>query len=405
MVFYYIVRRATGGLLTVTTQSGSGTLAGNAHSDSFARLCAATARSISAAINRQFLRPALQAAYPHSPILVSFELAPEPVDDRLQMAQLLGAVNSAGFRPSAETVSELMNFEVQPVQEAMPGQTPVVNRRGLPAAAGNENISGSGVARPSETPGLGGVVANASNDLTRDDAADLSRRSGEAAEAEPPLNAGELAALRALGGELNPAQVAEDAEYMAGEMLAGLREPVANTRSLLDSFLAEGEAAPITNECTVDNDPQRCRCDPSTWKPITVPPLIKPEEARARLQKGIKVKNPLGEDVKLNNKLLSHWEEGKKDVQLINDRLAALPFIEEVVKNPAEIWQNENGSRTYLAASFDPYQEASRRYVVAFTTSSDNTVLETYHLNSTSISGKRKGKLIYEAGRADAPGT
>ena len=209
-----IIQLATGGLLTVTTQSGSGTLAGNAHSDSFTRLCAASARSISAAINRQFLRPALQAAYPHAPILVRFELAPEPVDDRLQLAQLLGAVNSAGFRPSAETVSELMNFEVQPVQEAGPGQPPVVNGRGLPGFVGTESRSVYAEARPSETPGLGGVVANASNDLTQDDIAEV----------EPPLNEGELAALRALGGELNPEQVAADAEYMTREMLAGMED-------------------------------------------------------------------------------------------------------------------------------------------------------------------------------------
>ena len=48
-----IIQLATGGLLTVTTQSGSGTLAGNAHSDSFSRLCAAAARSISAANSPQ----------------------------------------------------------------------------------------------------------------------------------------------------------------------------------------------------------------------------------------------------------------------------------------------------------------------------------------------------------------
>ena len=209
-----IIQLATGGLLTVTAQSGSGTLAGNAHSDSFSRLCAASARSISAAINRQFLRPALQEAFPHSPMLVSFELAPEPVDDRLQLAQLLGAVNSAGFRPSAETVSELMNFEVQPVQEAGPGQPPVVNGRGLPGFVGTESRSVYAEARPSETPGLGGVVANASNDLTQDDIA----------EAEPPLNEEELAALRALGGELNAEQVAADAELVAREMMEGLGE-------------------------------------------------------------------------------------------------------------------------------------------------------------------------------------
>lgn len=99
------------------TQSGSGTLAGNAHRDSFSRLCAAAARSISAAINRQFLRPALEAAFPGQPVLVKFELAPKPVDDRKQVADLLSALNSAGWMPNDETVSEMMNFEVQRIQQ------------------------------------------------------------------------------------------------------------------------------------------------------------------------------------------------------------------------------------------------------------------------------------------------
>ncbi len=112
-----IIQLATGGLLTVTAQSGSGTLAGNAHSDSFSRLCAASARSISAAINRQFLRPALQAAFPHSPMLVRFELAPEPVVDRLKDAQLLATLASAGWHPSDEAVSEMLGIEVKREQE------------------------------------------------------------------------------------------------------------------------------------------------------------------------------------------------------------------------------------------------------------------------------------------------
>ncbi len=41
---------------------------------------------------------------------------------------------------------------------------------------------------------------------------------------EAPLSADELAALRALGGEINPAQIAADADYMTREMLAGMEE-------------------------------------------------------------------------------------------------------------------------------------------------------------------------------------
>ncbi len=286
-----IIQLATGGLLTVTTQSGSGTLAGNAHSDSFSRLCAASARSISAAVNRQFLRSALQAAYPHSPMLVSFELAPEPVDDRLQLAQLLGAVNSAGFRPSAETVSELMNFEVQPIQQPPTGanSAPVANTcnqfahdPGCPDAkpdkmpddaddelreafADADSMAHSGYTREQiwsatgidygptpngDSPTAADTIrqarahertqqpphsatarfahrrAAAHRQALQDSEITNSASTLEQPEQEPPLNDGELAALRALGAELNPTQIAADAEYMAGEMLEGLREPV-----------------------------------------------------------------------------------------------------------------------------------------------------------------------------------
>ncbi len=286
-----IIQLATGGLLTVTTQSGSGTLAGNAHSDSFSRLCAASARSISAAINRQFLRPALEDAYPHAPILVRFELAPEPVDDRLQVAQLLGAVNSAGFRPSAETVSELMNFEVQPIQQPPTGanSAPVANTcnqyshdPGCPDAkpdkmpddaddelreafAEADSMAHSGYTREQiwsatgidygptpngDSPTAAGTIRRArTHERTQQtphsatarfahrraaahkqalqDAEIENRKStieNPAEAGEAPLSADELAALRALGGEINPAQIAADADYMTREMLAGLEE-------------------------------------------------------------------------------------------------------------------------------------------------------------------------------------
>ena len=199
-----IIQLATGGLLTVTTQSGSGTLAGNAHRDSFSRLCAASARSISAAINRQFLRPALEAAFPGLPVLVKFELAPEPVDDRKQVADLLSALNSAGWMPNDETVSEMMNFEVQRIQQpptAPNTQVPPVMNRG--DAPGSESPSG--------------------RFLRRGDSASEEEDSVESpAESEPPLNAGELEALRALGAGIAPEQIAADAEYTAAALREGM---------------------------------------------------------------------------------------------------------------------------------------------------------------------------------------
>lgn len=225
-----IIQLATGGLLTVTTQSGSGTLAGNAHSDSFSRLCAASARSISAAINRQFLRPALQEAFPHTPILVSFELAPEPVDDRLQVAQLIATLASAGYRAKEDDVAELMSMQFTaanmnptdlyatkavgyvPTMEAM--QT----RLGMPLKPAPSDNPAS-VSEPNSQIVNRESPASAKLQRSGDGTIENPAEAGEA-----PLSADELAALRALGGEINPAQIAADADYMTREMLAGLEE-------------------------------------------------------------------------------------------------------------------------------------------------------------------------------------
>ena len=348
-----IIQLATGGLLTVTTQSGSGTLAGNAHSDSFSRLCAASARSISAAINRQFLRPALEEAYPHAPILVRFELAPEPVDDRLQLAQLLGAVNSAGFRPSAETVSELMNFEVQPVQEAAPEQPPVVNGRGLPGFVGTESRSVYAEARPSETPGLGAVVANASNDLTRDDIA----------EAEPPLTAGELAALRALGGELNPAQIAADADYMTREMMAGLREPLTNRGEGGHECKATKRACPLA---AVENLAESCKqgyVRPARHESEKARREYQAEVVQAAVAGKLSVKSKAtGQPLAFTGKTVEHLR--LQDEQEFNKRMNNVGNFLATAHDPDYVLEHKNGKeleRVYLRTMIDGHNKKRGR--------------------------------------------
>lgn len=80
-------------------------------------------------------------------------------------------------------------------------------------------------------------------------------------------------------------------------------------------------------------------------------------------------------------------------------------MIKEVVKDSAEIWQNENGSRTYLASVVDPYKPKVKNYTVAFTQTADNTVLETYWPDTNSAHSKRKGEQLWPKKQADAPGT
>lgn len=186
-----IITVATGGLLTVKAESGSGTLAGNAHADSFENLVAGSAASISATINKQFTRRLLAEAFPNDLPLAYFSLAPEPADERMRLAQLLATLKTAGWQPTQEKVAELMQMEVEPVPAA-------------PTNAPDES------AQPHTQP-----LVNRSSGLQPAEDTDT---------AEPPLNEGELAALRLLGGGLNPEQVAADAEYAAAALREGMEE-------------------------------------------------------------------------------------------------------------------------------------------------------------------------------------
>ena len=361
-----IITVATGGLLTVTAESGSGTLAGSAHMESFENLVAGSAASISAVINRQFTRRLLAAAFPDDPPLAYFSLAPEPADERMQLAQLLATLKTAGWQTTQEKASELMQMDVEPVPAA-PSPAPMMNTAPEPAAP----------------------VAN---------------RTEEPQVEEPPLTDEELAAFAEMRHP-NPERMAQHLASVEAKLrgAADLPEDEVKNRSLLEELLVTN-SGPGGEDCTAKSQ-ETCRCGPADWKPLLMPDPIKPEAAREKLAKGVKVQNPLGEDVTLDKRLLEHWAKEGKDAEDVNRRLSALPLIEEVVKNPAEIWQNENGSRTYLASVVDPYKPKGKSYTVAFTQTADNTVLETYWPDTNSAHSKRKGEQLWPKRQADASGT
>ena len=67
----------TGGLLTMLTESGSGTLAGSAHQEAFNQVAKADAVMVSEALQRDFDKPLLEAAFPGWPVEAGFELRME----------------------------------------------------------------------------------------------------------------------------------------------------------------------------------------------------------------------------------------------------------------------------------------------------------------------------------------
>lgn len=187
-----LVRRATGGLLTVLAESGSGTLAGSAHMEAFRQIAANDAISIAECINRQYVRRRIAAQFPGEPVLVYFKLTQPVINDRAATVNMLCQLAGQRWRATDEAVSEEVGMEVH--TEAQPGAVPSAEQKQI-------------------------LLTNAADSPPQP-------HSQIDTTAEPPLNDGELAAMRALGAELNPAQIAADAEYMAGEMLEGLREPV-----------------------------------------------------------------------------------------------------------------------------------------------------------------------------------
>ena len=65
----------TGGLLTMLAESGSGTLAGNAHQNAFNQIAQSDAAAISEAFQRDFDTPLLAEAFPGWPVAAYFEIS------------------------------------------------------------------------------------------------------------------------------------------------------------------------------------------------------------------------------------------------------------------------------------------------------------------------------------------
>ncbi|MCX6903480.1 MAG: DUF935 family protein, partial [Verrucomicrobia bacterium] len=108
-----LVLVGTGGLLTMLAQSGSGTLAGGAHSDTFRTLAKAQARQISGAVQRQFDDPLLDALFPGQPHLAYFEL--NSAAETSSSAVLDDAVKAkqAGFTMDPSELSEKTGYQLQ----------------------------------------------------------------------------------------------------------------------------------------------------------------------------------------------------------------------------------------------------------------------------------------------------
>lgn len=140
-----IVLAATGGLLTMLAQSGSGTLAGGAHSDTWRDLVAGIASEVSEAFQEQLDKIWLDEKWPGQKIAAYFELEfPEEKTDAKAFAETIVALKAAGFAVKREYAEEELGVPLEEEAaepssvKAPPGQEvkPVKNRfQGGPSSA------------------------------------------------------------------------------------------------------------------------------------------------------------------------------------------------------------------------------------------------------------------------------
>ncbi len=132
-----IVLAATGGLLTMLTSSGSGTLAGGAHSDTWRDLVSGIAMAVSESFQEQMDKVLLSERFPGQPVLAYFELEfPEAGADMTAIATTVKTLSDAGYKAEAAWVSEETGIPLVGAVTLDNAGKPLTNRfKGGPSSA------------------------------------------------------------------------------------------------------------------------------------------------------------------------------------------------------------------------------------------------------------------------------
>jgi phage gp29-like protein len=105
-----LILAGTGGMLTMLTRSGSGTLAGDAHTETFEMLAKGDARAISEILQRQFDKSLLDAAFSGRPILAYFALAQNEETNPEQVVKDAAELAKAGYGMDVSELSEKTGY-------------------------------------------------------------------------------------------------------------------------------------------------------------------------------------------------------------------------------------------------------------------------------------------------------
>jgi hypothetical protein len=103
----------TGGLLTMMAQPGSGTLAGNAHTETFLQIARGDAAALSEVLQRDIDGPLLAEAFPGWPPLAYFEFAPAAGDGASKVVQDAAVLAGAGYAMEPGELAEKTGYAVR----------------------------------------------------------------------------------------------------------------------------------------------------------------------------------------------------------------------------------------------------------------------------------------------------
>ncbi|HEY1791553.1 MAG TPA: DUF935 family protein [Opitutaceae bacterium] len=108
-----LILAGTGGMLTMLARSGSGTLAGGAHTDVFEQIAKAEARKISELINEQLAVEWLDRQFPGKPHAAYFALSANEETKVGEIVAHITGLAAAGYQVDAEEVSERTGYTVK----------------------------------------------------------------------------------------------------------------------------------------------------------------------------------------------------------------------------------------------------------------------------------------------------
>ena len=101
---------ATGGLLTMLAAPGSGTLAGNAHQDSFLQIAKSDAVTLAGVLQNSIDVPLLAEFFPGQPPMAYFEFSPDQSEESSQIVKDAVDLKSAGLQVDPAELSEKTGY-------------------------------------------------------------------------------------------------------------------------------------------------------------------------------------------------------------------------------------------------------------------------------------------------------